>query len=38
MNEQYWLCLTKKINDLANQDNIDGFVVTHGDFDQMHQF
>ena len=30
MNEQYWLCLTKKINDLANQDNIDGFVVTHG--------
>ncbi len=27
---QDWLCLAKRINELATNDKIDGFVVTHG--------
>lgn len=30
MDEKHWLCLTKKINELANYDDVDGIVVTHG--------
>ncbi len=30
MDEKHWLCLTKKINELANHDDVDGIVVTHG--------
>ena len=30
MDEKHWLCLTKKINELANCDDVDGIVVTHG--------
>lgn len=30
MDEKHWLCLAKKINELANQDDVDGIVVTHG--------
>ena len=30
MDEKHWLCLTKKINELANRDDVDGIVVTHG--------
>lgn len=30
MNDQVWLTLAKRINELLAQDNVDGIVVTHG--------
>ena len=30
MNEEHWIILANKINDLASQKNVDGIVVTHG--------
>lgn len=30
MNEDHWLILTNKINELASKDDVDGIVVTHG--------
>lgn len=30
MNEEYWVALTTKINELACDENVDGIVVTHG--------
>lgn len=30
IDEQYWLILANKINELVNCDDVDGIVVTHG--------
>lgn len=30
MNDQVWLTLAKRINELLAQDNVDGIVITHG--------